>query len=75
MSPEDSIVFTPSAASGYILNLLKSDSLWRPSGDTMRLSIERLIDQYHEPFDSVASRLRGFEYDSLGPEKGQYCQT
>ncbi len=65
----DSIVFSPSSASAYIVGLLKSDHLWRPSGDTLRLSMERLIDHFVEPFDSVASRLKTFNYDSLGLEQ------
>ena len=69
VSPKDSIVFSAPAASGYILRLLQSDSLFRSSGDTLRISIERLINQYNEPFDSIASRLMGYPYDSLQPER------
>ncbi len=62
------ITFTPTSASEYIVNLLKRDSLWREAGDTIHLSLERLIDHYNEPFDSVGQRLHRFDYESVRPE-------
>jgi hypothetical protein len=64
---EDSIIFTPESASDYMVSLLGTENLWSPLGDTMRLSFSRLIDHFHEPFDSVESRLRRFDYDSIQP--------
>ncbi len=66
--PPQSITFTHSAASEYIINLLKLDSLWREPGDTIHLSLSRLIDHYNEPFDSVGRRLSGFDYEAVRPE-------
>ncbi len=63
--PVQPITFTASEASEYISNLLVNDSLWRPAGDTMKHSLARLVDQYHEPMDSVRKRLMGFKYDSI----------
>ncbi len=59
------VIFSSSSASEYINSLLEKDSLWRPTGDTMKLSLQRLVNQYAEPFDSVRSRLATFEYDSV----------
>jgi hypothetical protein len=61
---------SPSAASDYLKSLLQSDSLWRRPGDTLRLSVARLLDHFQEPFDSVEARLRRFPYDSVRLEPG-----
>ncbi len=61
----DSVVFTPEAASAYMTGLLKMENLWSAEGDTMRISFARLVDHFHEPFDSVESRLIRFNYDSI----------
>ena len=61
----DTIVFTPASASAYMGSLLSLDRLWSSSGDTLRLSLSRLIDHYSEPFDSVESRLARLNFDSL----------
>ncbi len=62
---EKFIDFSSAEASDYIIRLLQEDDLWRPAGDTMRLSLERLINHFNEPMDSVKHRLTRFEYDSL----------
>ncbi|MBW6478180.1 MAG: DUF3078 domain-containing protein [Bacteroidales bacterium] len=61
----ETIIFTPSQASDYISNLLGIDSLWRTEGASMRHSLTRLVDHYHEPMDSVKKRLMSFDYDSI----------
>ncbi len=66
--PVNSESFSPSTASEYIEHLLLLDSLWRESGDTMSLSLSRLLYHYSEPFDSVKTRLLQFDYGSLRPE-------
>ncbi len=66
--PVHPIRFTPATASEYIGNLLQLDSLWREEGDTLHLSLSRLADHYNEPFDSVKTRLLGFDYDAVRPE-------
>ncbi len=63
--PSESVIFTASSASEYIIDLLETNRLWSPAGDTIKLSLARLIDHYHEPFDSVRTRLSGFDYDSI----------
>jgi hypothetical protein len=63
--PSNPVVFTPPSASEYILKLLEEDNMWRKTGDTMKLSLTRLISQYNEPFDSVKSRLWGFDYNAV----------
>jgi hypothetical protein len=59
------VIFTVSSASEYIIDLLGKNNLWRPAGDTMKLSLTRLIHHANEPFDSIRSRLSGFDYDSV----------
>ncbi len=63
------IIFSTTSASEYIINLLGSDVLWRASGDTMKLSLSRLLHHYHEPFDSVSSRLSRFNYGHINPRR------
>jgi hypothetical protein len=63
--PSNPVVFTPPTASEYILKLLEEENMWRETGDTMRLSLSRLINQYHESYDSVKSRLWGFDYNEV----------
>jgi hypothetical protein len=64
----DIIHFTPVSASEYIYSLLQQDSLWRDPGDTMYLSLSRVLDHYHEPVDSVAKRMLRYDYESVRPE-------
>ncbi len=61
----ESILFTPESASAYLIRLLDGERLWSPSGDTMRLSLARLLEHYKEPFDSVERRLNQINFDSL----------
>ncbi len=56
---------SPEEASAYLRELMKHDSLWRPEGEPMRISLERLLYQYSEPFDSARNRLARFPYDSV----------
>lgn len=67
--PSEPIIFTTSSASEYINDLLKKDNLWSSHGDTMKLSLERLVDHFNEPFDSVQSRLFRFNFDSIDLKK------
>ena len=59
------IIFTVKAASEYLIDLLGRNNLWRPAGDTMKLSLTRLIHHYNESFDSVRDRLASFDFDSV----------
>ncbi len=63
--PSGQIVFTPESASEYIMNLSGTENFWRVERDTLRLSLDRLIDHFNEPFDSVRSRLNRFPYDAV----------
>lgn len=49
----------------YLSRLIRADQVWSEQGDTLRLSLERLIGHYREPFDSVERRLRLYPRDSL----------
>lgn len=66
--PEPVIEFTPEKASGYLISLLELDSLFRPEADTMRISLNRLLDHYNESIKRVKKRLTTFEYDSVVSE-------
>lgn len=59
------IVIDPASASEYIHSLIETEDLWRTSGDTMKLSLSRLVDHFIEPFDSVRSRLSEFPFEAL----------
>ncbi len=63
--PATSIQFTPASASDYINKLLRQEDLWRAHDDTMKLSLQRLMEHYTEPMDSVITRLLNFPYDSI----------
>ncbi|MFO7655710.1 MAG: DUF3078 domain-containing protein [Bacteroidales bacterium] len=63
--PSKPVIFTTSTASDYIIDLLGRDNLWRSHGDTMMHSLQRLIEHFKEPFDSVQSRLISFNYDAI----------
>lgn len=69
------IIFTPETASDYIMNLSGMENLWRVEQDTLRLSLDRLIDHFNEPFDSVSSRLSRFPYDSIEITPGMVQRT
>lgn len=61
----DSIIFTPFNAASYIENLLMKDDLWRSEDHSLRYSLERLLDQFHEPFDSTRIKLGLVNFDSI----------
>ncbi len=61
----DPIRFTPVSASGYIIDLLKRENLWRPANNLLKPSLERLVGHYQQPYDSVVPRLLGFNYDGV----------
>lgn len=69
--PDSTLVLSPSAASEYITQLIENEQLWSATGDTMRLSLSRLLGHYSEPFDSVQSRLSAFQYDSVKTKEVQ----
>jgi hypothetical protein len=62
------ISFTEKTASEYLIRLMEFEGLWRPEGDTMRLSLSRLINHYHQPFDSVVNQLLRFDYQLIDPQ-------
>lgn len=72
--PKQYIQFTPYEASRYIGELIQRDSLWKDSGDTISLSLSRLLYQYSEPFDSVEKRLQKFDYESIRPELKRFAK-
>lgn len=63
--PEEPVIFTPSSASEYIMSLFEREKLWKKNEYTLKLSLTRLINHYHEPFDSVRNRLKTFPYKSV----------
>ena len=63
--PADSVVFTPWAASEYLINLIGMERLWRHDNDTLRISLSRLTDHFSEPYDSVRTRLTRLPFDTI----------
>lgn len=61
----DSVFFTPSEASEFIVGLVGLDEFWRHPDDTLRLSLTRLLNQYKTPYDSVRKKLRSFDTESV----------
>ncbi len=51
--PEVQLPLRPAEASEYIMKLVEKNELWRNDNDSLRISLRRLVDHYHQPFDSV----------------------
>lgn len=49
--------FSPAKASDYLQRLVNDDSIWADPQDTLRLSLQRLLDQFAQPYQTVKSRL------------------
>lgn len=62
--PSSTIQFTPASASAYIIDLLNRELLWKPGKDSVKIPLNRLIDQYIEPYDSIQKRLSKTQYQS-----------
>lgn len=71
----DPIVFTPQAASQYLSKLMGVKDIWRKDNDSLRLSVERLLNHYSEPFDSVSARLQQFKFDSIRVSNARIYQS
>lgn len=67
--PEPGIQFSPDEAGNYIRNLTDNAELWRSQGDSLRLSLYRLLDNYFESIDSVEQRLVNYPVDSFSVER------
>jgi hypothetical protein len=52
----------PEKASEFIDSLLHQQGLWSEQGKALRLSLQRLLNHYKEPFDSVRVRLQQLEF-------------
>lgn len=65
----EEIIFTPALASTYIIDLLNMQSLWKPGSDSIHFLLERLIEQYHETYDSIETRLSKTQFRSTGFQK------
>ncbi len=63
--------FTPVKATEYIIQIIEKENLWRDSNDTLRLSLRRLVEHFNEPFDSIDSRLRHFQFGAIEVNSGQ----
>lgn len=61
----DSLVFTPSTASDYLIRLIGLERLWRHDDDTLRISLSRLVDHVSEPYDSIRTRLLRLPFDTV----------
>ena len=59
------IILSPPQASTYLLRLIEKENLWREHGDREKQWLQRLADQYNEPFDSIMNRLLTFPFDII----------
>ena len=66
----EKVIFSHSSASKYIMSLIEREKLWKKNEDTLKLSLKRLIEHYHEPFDSTRSRLNRFPFQSVELKPG-----
>lgn len=64
------ISFTPASASKYIQKLIEQENLWRAGGDTMKVSLSRLLDQFYVPIDSAKKNLANFDFDGITTSLG-----
>lgn len=60
----DEITFSPESASEYINKLLQTEHLWKPQHDSIILLLNRLTDQYYQPYDSVQNFLSHTRFES-----------
>ncbi|MBN1132958.1 MAG: DUF3078 domain-containing protein [Bacteroidales bacterium] len=65
------IIVNVSSATSYIQRLLDSENLWRPDNDTMKRALVRLLDHTGEPYDSVETKLRRFNFAEIAIEPRQ----
>jgi hypothetical protein len=59
----DSVVFTPAAASDYLMQLISREKFWRNDNDSLRIALSRLTDHYQAPFDSIRKQLLSHSFD------------
>ncbi len=56
------------SARAYIHSLTLDQHFWRPSGDSVRRELNRLLLHVAEPFDSVRTRLGSYDFRSIEAE-------
>ncbi len=61
----DTLLFTPEIAAGYISALLDDQALWSEKGLDMKIALRRLLDHYKAPYDSVQKKLRQFSPNDI----------
>ncbi|NOR33680.1 MAG: hypothetical protein GQ579_03255, partial [Bacteroidales bacterium] len=55
----------PSDAMQYLHNINENPNFWRDPSDSLKSDLRRLIHHSEEPYDSVASRLFGFDLKDI----------
>ncbi len=55
----------PSDAMQYLHNINEKPNFWRDPADSLKSDLRRLIHHSEEPYDSVASRLSGFDLKDI----------
>lgn len=64
-SSHESILLTPEQASAYLIRLIEQEKVWREHGYAEKHWLQRLVDQYNQPFDSVMNSLLKFPFDII----------
>lgn len=59
------IPLRPAEASEYLRKLIDMNELWRNEQDSLRISLRRLVDHYHEPFDSVEVWFGNYRFEPV----------
>lgn len=52
----------------YLKGVIDDNQLWVNQEDTLRLSMQRLVSHFNEPFDSIRARLEKFEFARIRAE-------
>ena len=52
----------------YLKRIVDDKDLWVSKDDTLRLSIQRLVTHFNEPFDSIRARLEKYEFGKIKAE-------
>ncbi len=55
----------PSDAMHYLQNINENPNFWRDPADSLKNDLLRLLHHSEEPYDSVASRLSGFDLKDI----------
>lgn len=65
----DTIRFKPEEASFFLKQSLLAEKLWQSNDQPLRHTIQRLLNQYDEPYDSILRRLEKAQLQDIKPRQ------